>query len=218
MGYGSARFFEFLQDARFYRRLLRDAVALVPPREGATWTDVGCGPGLVARLAAERGFRASGFDLDPWMVALARRRARAAALNIRYAVCPLDALAAGEHEAAVVSAASLLAVVPDRRLATAKLLSCLSAGGILLVVETSEAMTPVAAWAWLRREGFGRRNWLLLIWALSRRKGRAIVAADLASPGVRVDRHDLLDGMVAAWIVSAEIGAGQNRSVRTTSS
>jgi len=211
MGYWSARFFDFLQGAEFYRRLHQDAVALVPPGKGATWLDVGCGPGLVARLAAERGFRATGFDRDPSMVALAERRAHAAALDIRYEVCTLAALVAGERETAVVSAASLLTVIQDRRTAAAKLLSCLSADGIFLAIETTGAMTPAAALTWLRREGFGRRNWLLLIWAVSCLNGRAVATADLAVPGFRVDRHDLLDGMVAAWIVSAEVGAARGQ-------
>lgn len=59
----SAPLFTWLQAAPFYERLHADAVAEVPPAApGARWIDVGCGPGLVARLAADRGHDALGLD------------------------------------------------------------------------------------------------------------------------------------------------------------
>ncbi|HEY8708423.1 MAG TPA: methyltransferase domain-containing protein, partial [Burkholderiaceae bacterium] len=93
MGALSARFFGYVQDADFYRDLHREAVALLPPGAGKTWFDMGCGPGLVARLAHDRGYDAVGFDLDPHMVGLARRRSARAA-GPRYVESGLDDLVA----------------------------------------------------------------------------------------------------------------------------
>lgn len=69
----SARLFTTVQGADFYRDHLRSAVELLPPAEGATLLDIGCGPGLLTRLAAARGYRAVGLDADQNMVAAAKR-------------------------------------------------------------------------------------------------------------------------------------------------
>ena len=56
--------FTWLQGADFYRELHREAVEALPRGSGETWLDVGTGPGLVARLAAANGYRATGIDAD----------------------------------------------------------------------------------------------------------------------------------------------------------
>ena len=207
----AARLFDRLHRARFYRELHAEAVSLVGPGEGrggegtaGHWLDVGAGPGLVARLAAGKGWSATALDPDPAMIA------RAEALNAEASTRrePTVAAVVGGLEdlrrlpaAAVVSAASLLMVLPDRPAALDQLLAAVAPGGTCLVVETTEAMTISRALARLARVGWGEGGWLLVLWAFARRGARHLVDDDFIRPGWSVTRHDLLDGMVAARLL-----------------
>lgn len=205
MGSLSARFFGYIQEADFYRDLHREAVALLPAGAGQTWFDIGCGPGLVARLAHERGYDAVGFDLDADMIRLARKRSTAAA-GARYVESGLDDLVVRHGQADVVSAASLLSVLPDRRTALAQLLNAVTPAGTLLVVETSQMMSSLPAG--FRHSSFavGRRTWVLRLWAHVRRGGVAVDVEALSPPECTVRRHALLGGLVNAWLVRREVG------------
>lgn len=214
----SARVFNHVQGAAFYAELHRQAVALLPPGEGRQWFDVGCGPGLVARLAVERGYRVTGFDVDPAMIEQARRNSS----SVQFVRTGLEELALSGRKADVVSAASLLAVLGDRPNALKQLLSCLSDDGILLVIEPSAAMTPTAAWAALSRGSLGARASMLMPWAWTRRQRRAVDEATLRMPGYRTHGTELLDGMVVAWTVQratlvAPIGRAPQSSTVTSS-
>lgn len=195
----SARLFDYIQGAAFYRDLHREAVALLPPGSGQTWFDIGCGPGLVARSAHERGYDAVGFDLDADMTELARRRSMPGA-GPRFVKSGLDGLALRHGRADVVSAASLLSVLPDRRAALDQLLDAVAPGGALLVVETSQMMASPPAGFRRQNSAAGRRAWVLCLWARARRGSRTVDIADLCPPGYTVQRHDLLGGLVYAWI------------------
>lgn len=202
MGRLSARLFGWVQSAPFYRELYSQAVALLPAGAGRTWVDVGCGPGLVAGLAAARGYTAWGLDRDPAMVALARRHHPAA----RFAVGDLFAPVASQPHppgADVVSAASLLAVLPDRRSALQALLARVRPGGTLLLIEPSPSMTPASAAAWLARHPAARGATVLRLWAHTRRPQRAVQAHDLHWPGWDAQAHPLLEGLVQAWLLRA---------------
>jgi 2-polyprenyl-3-methyl-5-hydroxy-6-metoxy-1,4-benzoquinol methylase len=71
-----ATLFVWLQGAGFYRDVHQQAVDILPQGNGKTWLDVGCGPGLVARQAAARGYDATGVDADGNMVRAAKRLTR----------------------------------------------------------------------------------------------------------------------------------------------
>jgi len=64
------KFFDELSRKPFDRRLLDEFAAAVPARGTL---DVGCGPGHVAAYLRGRGLDASGVDLSPAMVRIARR-------------------------------------------------------------------------------------------------------------------------------------------------
>jgi 2-polyprenyl-3-methyl-5-hydroxy-6-metoxy-1,4-benzoquinol methylase len=76
MSLASAAFLAWVQGAAFYQDVHAAAVDLLPRGEGKTWLDVGCGPGLVTRLASRRGYRALGVDRDAATIWAARRLAR----------------------------------------------------------------------------------------------------------------------------------------------
>jgi trans-aconitate methyltransferase len=188
----SARFFAWIQGAPFYEDVHRAAVELLPPGEGKSWLDVGCGPGLVARLAAERGYDAIGLDRDPAMVSAARRTTPRCGFEIG------DAYDLGARRADVVSAASLLILIPERDRALASMWNAVRPGGVFVAIETTAAMTPEAAREVRVRSG--RRTGLAL-WARAR-NGRAIDAAIFERvPGAIYERHPLLDGLVAAHLL-----------------
>jgi len=196
MGLFAARFFSWLQAAPFYTELHAQAVTLLPQGNNATWLDVGCGPGLVTRLAARRGYRATGMDHDARMIEQARRLAK----NERSCQFFMGDVQGMERrgDSDVVSAASLLFVVDDARAALQQLWQCVRPGGTLLVIETTERMTPANARAiahLLPRE----RRWALRLWARAR-QGRAISSEIFASlPATSRVCTPLLHGMVAAW-------------------
>ena len=151
----------------------------------------------MARLAVERGYRVTGFDVDPAMIEQARRTTS----SVHFSLTGLDELAHSGMKADVVSAASLLAVMDDRPKALKDLLSCLTDDGVLLLVEPSEKMTPSAARAVLSRRRLGARASMLMPWAWTRRRGHAVDEATLQAPGYRTRGTELLDGMVVAWTV-----------------
>jgi ubiquinone/menaquinone biosynthesis C-methylase UbiE len=197
--------FRWVQGAAFYEDVHAAAVALLQRGEGLSWLDVGTGPGLVARLAARRGYDALGIDRDPAMIRAARALAPAVTspARCRFEVADLAAVEASCAAADVVSAASLLIVVPEPQGALAQLWGRVRPGGALLVVETTPEMTPARAAEIAPRTRRGRRA-VLAVWARAR-SGRAI-AADLvpgfAPPDLATrERHPLLEGLVEAWVL-----------------
>lgn len=204
MGRLAAHFFAHLQGAAFYREVHEQAVALLPPGMGRTWLDLGCGPGLVTRLAAARGYRALGRDIAPDMVAMAQRIARQTGSPASFGTEGIAAALPHGERADVVSAASLLIVLDDRSAALHQMLAQLQPDGVLLVIETTPAMQPGAAWRWLRQSGYTKRGWMLLLWAWVR-SGRAVDEEELRLEGWRTERVPFMGGMVAAWTIRGDI-------------
>jgi trans-aconitate 2-methyltransferase len=202
MGALTAKFFTHVEAAGFYATLLRDALDLLPDGDSRTLIDIGCGPGALTRLAAARGYHATGLDSDPAMIAQATRLARRERSSASFAVATLDHAARNAGQADVVSAASLLTVVPDPVVALRQLWSCVAPMGTLLVIETSQQMTP----AHVRRllatglvDGPGRP--FLALWARAR-NGRAIPRRLFDSLLPATPRHHpLLAGLVVATMI-----------------
>jgi trans-aconitate methyltransferase len=195
----SARFFGWVQGADFYVELHREAVALVP-RTGGRWLDVGCGPGLVARLAADAGFDTLGIDRDAGMV-LAARHQNQGRSQPRFEVGDLDTIAPASAD--VVSATSLLAAVPDARLAAARLWEAVRPGGTLLVVETTDRMQPTQARLAAAGVAPHRRS-ALAVWSRAR-LGRAVDLAALSGLEASTSTTTpLLDGLVVATVLEKD--------------
>jgi SAM-dependent methyltransferase len=137
-----ARFFEWVQGATFYVDVHRKAVELTlaaiatpAPR----WVDVGCGPGLIGRLAAEQGASVEGIDTDPAMIRAARRHPG----TERFKVGDAGGLSAASAD--VVSAGSVLYGASAPASMVDALWAAVRPGGVLLLVETTPAMTIHAA-------------------------------------------------------------------------
>ena len=198
MGTIAARFFTYVQSAALYRDLHQMAVAQLPKGNGLTWLDVGCGPGLVARCAQQHGYAAIGVDVDPAMVLQAQRIVRRMRVSPQFNVVGLDDFFAPGYD--VVSAASFLIVMKDRRAALEKLKSLAQPRGVIMIIETTSAFTLSSTWSYLRSAGFGGRNWVMLLWAFVRRNAQHVDESDMVIAGWTMDRHELIPG-IAAWLL-----------------
>lgn len=201
MSFATAKLFDWLQGADFYHDAHRAAVEVLPLGNGKLWIDVGCGPGLVTRLAAARGYHAIGIDRDRHMIAVAQRRAARAISSAEFKLGAIDSLAAITPHADVISAASLLAVVDDKSAALHALLAAVKPGGCLLIIEPTAAMTPTAADALLKNGLGGKRANGLRLWARARH-GRAINPELLNVTSANVVHHEsLLSGLLGVWVL-----------------
>lgn len=193
----SARFFDWVQGATFYSDLHREAVdlalAAVSEMSSPTWVDVGCGPGLLARVVAERGAQVTGIDTDPSMIRTARRHPSPA----RFEVADAADLPAGSAD--IISAASLLYGLQHPSTTAATLWAAVRPGGALLLLETTAAMTPDAARRLAHRLPSHRRQ-ALTMWARSR-GGRTFDRTSLdAIPPEQQVSMPLLYGLVEAIV------------------
>ena len=192
------RLFTWVQGAAFYRDLHRHAVELLPKGDGEPWLDAGCGPGLVSRLAAERGYRVLGIDSDERMIRAARRLARRAGSSAVFEVRSVFDIP--PEAAHVVSACSLLAVLDDKPRGLQSLWTGVRSGGSLLVVEPTERMRPEDAKVIMDGGLPAKRVQALAMWAAAR-KGRAVPRAIFgALAAEEVEKAGLLGGLVEAWI------------------
>jgi ubiquinone/menaquinone biosynthesis C-methylase UbiE len=202
MSYFSARLFAWLQGADFYENLHRAAVEQLPPGHGKSWLDVGCGPGLLTRLAAARGYESVGIDVDHRMLRVARQIAAREASPATFHTGNMLQPGAPQRQADVVSAASLLAVVKDKRTALDQLIRCVRPGGKLLIVEPTAQLTVQAAKELTRGGALGRRSSGLRLWAHAR-EGKTVDQQVFRMLPHEVERIELLHGLVAVWIIHA---------------
>ena len=195
----STMLFTWLQGADFYYNLHKEAVDSLPTGNGKTWMDVGCGPGLVARLAAERGYQATGIDADPQMIQAAKRIAKRQGLSIDFKTG--DVFNLPMESADVVSAASLLAVLGDKASGLNSLWKCVRPGGSLLVIEPTHQMTTENA-NQLIKSGLPRKRINgLRMWATAR-QGNIVNPAIYETLGAKaVEFTPLLDGLAGAWVI-----------------
>ncbi len=161
--------------------------------------DIGCGPGLVARLATERGYQVIGIDSDPQMIQSAKRIANRQGLSTDFKTG--DVFNLSEQATDVVSAASLLAVLEDKASGLNSLWKCVRPGGTLLIIEPTNRMTIENA-NQLIKSGLPRKRINgLRMWATAR-QGNAVNPVIYKMLGAKtVEFTPLLDGLVGAWII-----------------
>ncbi len=196
----ATRLFSWIQEAEFYYSLHAEAVSLLPEAQGdQLWIDFGCGPGLVTRLAAARGYQALGIDVNPRMIAAAQRIARREKCSATFQLGSFEDLP--EARVSVISAASLLAVLADPMAGLVALWRAVRPGGTLLIIEPTAEMTVGHAHELIRDGLPGKRKDGLYLWARAR-QGH-IVDPSIYSRLNAAQREftPLLHGMVGAWIL-----------------
>lgn len=191
--------FRFLQGADFYRDLHATAAALLPSGNGRSWLDVGCGPGLLTRLAAERGYQACGLDRDADMILAARQLAAGCGAPVEFVTSDVRAALASGRRYDVVSASSLVVVTPNASETLASLRALAKPGGKLLVIEASPTMSLPRALKVLLTGQLGKRSYMLLPWAMAR-AGKTLPDRLFEQSRPPATRRPLLSGLVNAWI------------------
>lgn len=200
MGYSSSQLFAWLQGADFYRGLHLEAVAELPSGVGKRWVDVGCGPGLLTRLAAGKGYDAVGIDMDPAMVReaqkIARREKSAAVFEVD------DVFKLPPQSADVVSASSLLATLDEKADGFRALLTAVRPGGSLLIIEPTDRMSVSSAEELIRSGLPNGRIAGLRMWARAR-EGHAVDPSLFRdADGHSVVSTPLLGGLVGSWLIT----------------
>jgi 2-polyprenyl-3-methyl-5-hydroxy-6-metoxy-1,4-benzoquinol methylase len=104
--------------------------------------DIGCGAGAQACLWAAQGHQAFGIDINAALVALARRRAAAAGLDVVFDVATASALPWPDQSMDVCIVPELLEYVADWRGCIAECLRVLKPGGALYI-STTNALCPL---------------------------------------------------------------------------
>lgn len=199
MGYFGAKLFTWLQEAEFYKNLHSEAVEKLPSGAGKKWLDIGCGPGLLTRLAATKGYDARGIDKDPSMIREAVKIARKMNSSARFEVG--DVFHIPPQSADIVSASSLLATLENKQGGFEALLQAVKPGGTLLIIEPTDRMKPQVVDILIQGGLRGKRISGLRLWAHAR-QGRAVDPKILnASGGGSTTFIPLLGGLVGAWLI-----------------
>ena len=200
MGYFGAKLFVWLQDADFYKNLHLEAMKQIPDGKDKKWMDVGCGPGLLARLAATKGYNVIGIDMDPSMIREAKKIARNESSSARFEVG--DVFRIPPQSADIVSASSLLATLEDKVGGFHALFEAVKPGGLLLIIEPTDRMTSQAADTLIRSgSARGKRISGLRLWARAR-QGRAVDPKMFKTPEAgEIVFTPLLGGLVGAWLI-----------------
>ncbi len=198
----SADFFVRVQRAPFYEEMLRTAIDRLPPGDGRRLIDVGSGPGLLTRLAAGRGYDATGIDADPDMIGAARRIARQEGSRAAFRVGSVEDESVGARSFDVVTAASLLAVLTDRAAGIRALWRLVAPGGILFVSEATNRMTARNADRLIAAGRIEGGADVLRLWAAGR-EGQTVDPSLVEEidgvAGLIV--HPLVHGLVAGWVI-----------------
>ncbi len=114
-----------------WTELLKNAL----PRNQGTVLDIGCGTGSLSLVLAGLGYKVTGIDLSPEMIALAEAKTRAANTSIKFQV--MDAafpqLAAGQFDAIVCR--HLLWTLPEIDQVLRRWVRLLKMGGRFVLIE-----------------------------------------------------------------------------------
>src|SRR5947207_193093 len=111
------------------RPLFEAVLARLDPAPGTALLDAGCGSGLFAELAAERGVRVTGLDAAPGLIDYARRRVPAA----QFTVGDLEALPYPDGAFDLVTAFNSVFYAADPRRVSAEMARVTGARGHLIV-------------------------------------------------------------------------------------
>jgi ubiquinone/menaquinone biosynthesis C-methylase UbiE len=139
-------------------------------------------------------------DRQPEMIDAAIRQTRDFHAAIDFAVSDLDAETKRRVVYDVVSASSLLTVLPDPKAGLAQLAALAKPEGAILIVEASSRMTPINAMQMLAWRRLGERSSMLLVWAMAR-MGRTPLALTPFNAGLTSSTTPLLAGLVEASIL-----------------
>ncbi len=129
------------------RRIYRRVADLVEAKPGDTILDVGCGPGELALLLAERvgsSGRVAGIDASPEMIARARQKARRRHATVDFRLEPVEALSFPDQQFDSVVSSFMYHHLPGdlKPRAVASIARVLKPGGRLCIVDFMPPADP----------------------------------------------------------------------------
>lgn len=155
-----ADYFLALQTQAGWGRILSRFRDWIAPQAGWLALDIGCGPGLLPALLAQRGCRALGVDLTPEMFQPEPLHPQVAVANVKHLPFPAQTFD-------LITASNLLFLLPDPQLALHQATRLLHPGGQIATLNPSEHLTVAAAEQLAEARGLsGLARTTLLNWAV----------------------------------------------------
>lgn len=192
-----AHFFRWLQSLKFYIDIHRKAAGSLAVEKGR-WFDIGCGPGVLTQIANELNFQVTGFDSSADMILIAKKTYS----DLQFVHLSLSKLIASSQQAQIVSASSLVFVLPEPLNGLNQLWALVAPGGHLLLIETTSRMSVKNALHWMKNKRKIEPG--LFLWGLAR-SGHSVeqkIESWLAGiPHQNAQRVEHLDGLVKSWII-----------------
>ena len=195
----------------------------MPKSSGELWLDFGCGPGVLTRIASQRGYTAVGLDYDSDMLAKAQQitlenqTGNQTFSNIEFK--KFDIFVAAETNLApharqplysehfkghVVSASSFLPTFENKEEVLSRLISFVVTGGTLLLIETNENCTPRTVFGIFRKDVSPSELGVLLLGLVRQGKSKSIAAIEHYFKGKSITRYKLSNGIVDAFVIRNE--------------
>jgi len=135
-------FFEQVQHTSWYGRLLQGFSGFLEVTPEMAVLDVGCGPGYLTRLLAEKVRAVSCVDISPAMVKKAREHAEEENLeNVYYAVGTAESIPEENEYFDMAVATSVIYFLPDPVLALEEMARVIKRGGRIAMLNPSDRMT-----------------------------------------------------------------------------
>lgn len=191
-----------LQSQHFYKKIHQDAVNIAnidSNVKNKKWADIGCGVGMMSKIAQVRGFSVSSYDLDPAMIKWAQILHKD---NKLLSFEQKDVMKiTGKFD--VVSASSLLSVVDDKKAVISKLVSLLKGkNSKLILIDATEEMSVKNIYKNITGLKTLYYFKLLLVWAQAR-EGKAF-NINIFNDIKNISHHYVLDGMVRVTVIGKE--------------
>ncbi|HTV88698.1 MAG TPA: methyltransferase domain-containing protein [Stellaceae bacterium] len=117
---------------------------LVPPGSVLDALDVGCGTGFLSLELAARGHRVTGVDLAPAMLALARQKAAARGLSVRFEAADAENLPCSPGSFGLVISRHVLWTLPHPEAAIDGWIGVLRPGGRLAIIDGAQCDSDAA--------------------------------------------------------------------------
>ena len=191
--------FWFLQAQTFYKKLHEDALVSAHVKTSnlkEEWADIGCGVGLMSTLANEKAYKVNSFDLDPQMITFAKFLHKDKP-QLTFEVQDVMKLT---HSYDVISATSLLSVVPQRKEVLTKLISLLKTqDSKLILIEPTKEMSVKNVYKLIHSPLDLWRYKMLFVWA-NARQGKE-VSKEIFKDIKNISHHYFLNEMVRVSVL-----------------
>lgn len=191
--------FSYLQTQEFYKNIHQYALELLdnkPTKHNNKWADIGCGMGIMGKIASENSYNVSAYDLDKYMVFWAQylnKKNKKLHFELKDVMNVIESFN-------VVSATSLLSVVTEKELVLTKLVSLLKDDqSTLILIEPTKEMSLKNVWKQCMNLKSLYYYKMLFIWAKVR-EGKA-VDINMFAKYKNISHFYILEGMVRITLI-----------------